>query len=118
MTRTQFLAAVSLAATAGTLRGRITYSGPKPGVKMITMEEESDCRKANGGKPVAESDVVLGKDGVVILGPTGNNFAAGMSGGIAYVYDEDGQFAKRCNTSMVTLDKLLPAHEQEATARA
>ena len=52
---------------------------------------------------------------VVVLGKTGRNFAAGMSGGIAYVYDEDGQFAKRCNTSMVSLDKLLPAHEQEAT---
>ncbi len=52
---------------------------------------------------------------VVVLGKTGRNFAAGMSGGIAYVFDEDGQFAKRCNTSMVSLDKLLPAHEQEAT---
>jgi glutamate synthase (NADPH/NADH) large chain len=35
---------------------------------------------------------------VVVLGKTGRNFAAGMSGGVAYVYDEDGQFAKRCNT--------------------
>ncbi|MCV2368515.1 glutamate synthase-related protein [Roseateles oligotrophus] len=52
---------------------------------------------------------------VVVLGKTGRNFAAGMSGGIAYVYDEDGQFAKRCNTSMVALDKLLPSAEQEAT---
>ncbi|MCV2356193.1 glutamate synthase subunit alpha [Paucibacter sp. B2R-40] len=52
---------------------------------------------------------------VVVLGKTGRNFAAGMSGGIAYVYDEDGLFAKRCNTSMVALDKLLPAAEQEAT---
>ena len=52
---------------------------------------------------------------VAVLGKTGRNFAAGMSGGVAYVYDEDGQFAKRCNTSMVSLDKLLPSHEQEAT---
>ncbi|MCV2359492.1 glutamate synthase subunit alpha [Paucibacter sp. TC2R-5] len=52
---------------------------------------------------------------VVVLGKTGRNFAAGMSGGIAYVYDEDGLFAKRCNPSMVALDKLLPAAEQEAT---
>ena len=50
---------------------------------------------------------------VVVLGKTGRNFAAGMSGGIAYVYDEDGQFAKRCNTSMVALDKVLPADQQE-----
>jgi glutamate synthase (NADPH/NADH) large chain len=52
---------------------------------------------------------------VVVLGKTGRNFAAGMSGGIAYVYDEDGLFARRCNTSMVALDKVLPAAEQEAS---
>jgi glutamate synthase (NADPH) large chain len=51
----------------------------------------------------------------VVLGKTGRNFAAGMSGGIAYVYDEDGQFAKRCNTAMVTLEKVLASGEQEAT---
>ena len=43
---------------------------------------------------------------VMVLGPTGRNFAAGMSGGIAYVYDEDGQFAKRCNTEMVNLREV------------
>ncbi|MDD3785144.1 MAG: glutamate synthase-related protein [Hydrogenophaga sp.] len=52
---------------------------------------------------------------VAVLGRTGRNFAAGMSGGVAYVYDEDGQFAKRCNTAMVSLEKVLPAAEQEAT---
>jgi glutamate synthase (NADPH/NADH) large chain len=41
---------------------------------------------------------------VVILGGTGRNFAAGMSGGIAYVYDVKGQFAENCNTEMVDLD--------------
>ncbi|MFZ9264832.1 MAG: glutamate synthase subunit alpha, partial [Polynucleobacter sp.] len=51
---------------------------------------------------------------VVALGLTGRNFAAGMSGGIAYVYDEDGLFAKRCNTSMATLEAVLPSAEQEA----
>jgi glutamate synthase domain-containing protein 3 len=49
---------------------------------------------------------------VAVLGLTGRNFAAGMSGGIAYVYDEDGMFAQRCNLSMVALDKVLPAAEQ------
>jgi glutamate synthase (NADPH/NADH) large chain len=44
---------------------------------------------------------------VVVLGRTGRNFAAGMSGGIAYVYDEDGTFASRCNASMVTLEPVL-----------
>ncbi|MDD2609280.1 MAG: glutamate synthase-related protein [Giesbergeria sp.] len=48
---------------------------------------------------------------VVVLGKTGRNFAAGMSGGIAYVYDEDGQFAQRCNKASVKLDKVLP-HEE------
>jgi glutamate synthase (NADPH/NADH) large chain len=51
---------------------------------------------------------------VVALGLTGRNFAAGMSGGIAYVYDEDGLFAKRCNTSMATLEPVLSSAEQEA----
>ena len=50
----------------------------------------------------------------VVLGKTGRNFAAGMSGGVAYVYDEDGHFAKRCNLSMVSLDKVQPREEQEA----
>jgi glutamate synthase (NADPH/NADH) large chain len=52
---------------------------------------------------------------VAVLGKTGRNFAAGMSGGVAYVYDEDGQFARRCNTAMVSLDKVLTSAEQEAT---
>ncbi len=51
---------------------------------------------------------------VVVLGKTGRNFAAGMSGGIAYVYDEDGQFASRCNTAMVSLDKVGTAADQKA----
>ena len=50
---------------------------------------------------------------VVVLGKTGRNFAAGMSGGVAYVYDEDGHFAKRCNTSMVALEKVVPREEQQ-----
>jgi glutamate synthase domain-containing protein 3 len=52
---------------------------------------------------------------VVVLGKTGRNFAAGMSGGIAYVYDEDGKFTSRCNTAMVSLGKVLPAADQEKT---
>lgn len=42
---------------------------------------------------------------VIILGRTGRNFSAGMSGGIAYVYNEDGKFRDRCNTDMVTIDE-------------
>jgi glutamate synthase (NADPH/NADH) large chain len=43
---------------------------------------------------------------VVVLGPTGRNFAAGMSGGIAYVLDEEGSFALRANQAMVALEML------------
>jgi glutamate synthase (NADPH/NADH) large chain len=50
---------------------------------------------------------------VVVLGPTGRNFAAGMSGGIAWVYDEDGSFPARCNREMV---KLFPLEEPEDVA--
>src|ERR1700736_2048175 len=42
---------------------------------------------------------------VVVLGPTGRNFAAGMSGGVAYVLDEDGSFASRCNMGMVGFEE-------------
>ncbi|MEO8539052.1 MAG: glutamate synthase large subunit [bacterium] len=42
----------------------------------------------------------------VIIGPTGRNFGAGMSGGIAYVFDEDGTFPSRCNLEMVGLEAL------------
>jgi len=46
---------------------------------------------------------------VVVLGETGRNFAAGMSGGIAYVYDPKKGFVSRCNPSMVALEPLKPA---------
>ena len=48
---------------------------------------------------------------VVILGPTGRNFAAGMSGGIAYVYDHDDDFITRCNLGMVVLEKVETAED-------
>jgi glutamate synthase (NADPH/NADH) large chain len=50
---------------------------------------------------------------VVVLGRTGRNFAAGMSGGVAYVMDEDGTFAQRCNTSMVELCELSGESEAQ-----
>jgi glutamate synthase (NADPH/NADH) large chain len=49
---------------------------------------------------------------VVVLGCTGRNFAAGMSGGVAYVYDDDGFFSTRCNTAMVALEPVLSEPEQ------
>ncbi len=48
---------------------------------------------------------------VVVLGPTGRNFAAGMSGGIAYVLDEEGDFESRCNTEMVYLEEMDSAED-------
>jgi glutamate synthase (NADPH/NADH) large chain/glutamate synthase (ferredoxin) len=53
---------------------------------------------------------------VVVLGPTGRNFAAGMSGGVAYVLDEDGAFARRCNMGMVGFES--PSSEDAAELRA
>ncbi len=53
---------------------------------------------------------------VVVLGPTGRNFAAGMSGGIAYVLDEDGTFAQRCNAGMVGLEAPSPEDATELRA--
>ena len=54
---------------------------------------------------------------MVVLGSTGRNFAAGMSGGFAYVLDLDGDFAKRCNPAMVDLEPLLPESEDEANVK-
>lgn len=72
---------------------------------------ERFCVRNSGASAVVEG---VGNHGceymtggtVVVLGLTGQNFAAGMSGGVAYVYDEDGLFAKRCNMSMVALEKV------------
>jgi len=50
---------------------------------------------------------------VVVLGATGRNFAAGMSGGIAYILDTAGDFSVRCNKEMVALEKLTDAKEIE-----
>jgi len=49
---------------------------------------------------------------VVVLGPVGYNFAAGMSGGIAYVYDEAELFATRCNLDMVDLESVWIDEDQ------
>src|SRR5581483_10795123 len=53
---------------------------------------------------------------VVVLGPTGRNFAAGMSGGVAYVYDPARTFGQRVNTEMVEVEPLDP--DDQATVRA
>ena len=50
---------------------------------------------------------------VVVIGKTGRNFGAGMSGGIAFVYDEDGDFESRCNPQMVGLERLEETEDLE-----
>jgi glutamate synthase domain-containing protein 3 len=50
---------------------------------------------------------------VVVIGKTGRNFAAGMSGGVAYVLDDDGTFKNRCNFETVTLERLDQSDLQE-----
>ena len=51
---------------------------------------------------------------VVVLGATGRNFAAGMSGGVAYVFDPDHQFEQCCNLTMVDLEPVLTAADQKS----
>jgi len=53
---------------------------------------------------------------VVILGDTGRNFGAGMSGGIAYIHDPKGEFPEKCNMGMVALEKVVEMGEIEELA--
>ena len=76
---------------------------------------ERFCVRNSGAKAVVEG---CGDHGceymtggrVVVIGPTGRNFAAGMSGGIAYVYDDNAQFPRLCNQNLVDLE---PADTEE-----
>jgi glutamate synthase (ferredoxin) len=80
------------------------------------MAGERFCVRNSGVNTVVES---VGDHGceymtggrVVVLGTTGRNFAAGMSGGIAYILDETGTFHKNCNMQMVALEKLEDPEE-------
>jgi glutamate synthase domain-containing protein 3 len=54
---------------------------------------------------------------VVVIGPTGRNFAAGMSGGIAYVLDLDGDFPMRCNREMIDLETVDAGSDDETLVR-
>ena len=96
----------------GATEGRVFFRG---------VAGERFCVRNSGALAVVEGTGDHGCEymtggTVIVLGATGRNFAAGMSGGIAYVYDNDGDFAKRCNTSMVTLEPVLPAAEQQDAA--
>lgn len=99
--------------------GNVAFYGATGGEAYIRgMAGERFCVRNSGLNAVALS---VGDHGceymtggrVVILGPTGKNFAAGMSGGIAYVYDEDGSFPKNCNQEMVKLYQLRDPEDVE-----
>jgi glutamate synthase (ferredoxin) len=92
--------------------GNVAFYGATSGEAYIRgMAGERFCVRNSGAVTVVES---VGDHGceymtggkVVILGRTGRNFAAGMSGGVAYVYDVDGAFAGRCNLDMVSLSPV------------
>ena len=100
------------AAEENVLAGNVVLYGATGGeVFLRGMVGERFCVRNSGAVAVAEG---VGDHGceymtggrAVILGPTGRNFGAGMSGGIAYVYDPDGTFALRVNREMVDLDPL------------
>ncbi len=97
--------------------GNVAFYGATNGEAFIRgMAGERFCVRNSGVRAVVEA---VGDHGceymtggrVVVLGPTGRNFAAGMSGGIAYVYDEDGTFITRCNQEMSDLESLTDPDE-------
>jgi glutamate synthase domain-containing protein 3 len=101
--------------------GNTTFYGATGGAAYIRgVAGERFCIRNSGLYAVVEG---VGDHGceymtggrVVILGSTGRNFAAGMSGGIAYVYDEKGDLKSKCNMSMVQLEK--PAESDEETIK-
>jgi glutamate synthase (ferredoxin) len=99
--------------------GNVAFYGATGGEAYIRgMAGERFCVRNSGVHAVVES---VGDHGceymtggkVVVLGLTGRNFAAGMSGGVAYVLDKTGDFRTRCNQQMVSLEKLEDADEIE-----
>jgi glutamate synthase (ferredoxin) len=97
--------------------GNVAFYGATAGEAYISgMAGERFCVRNSGVRAVIEA---VGDHGceymtggqVVVLGKTGRNFAAGMSGGIAYVFDEDGSFPGHCNKEMVDLDALDDVEE-------
>jgi len=100
--------------------GNVAFYGATRGEAYVRgMAGERFCVRNSGIHAVVEA---VGDHGceymtggrVVVLGLTGRNFAAGMSGGIAYVLDEPGDFATRCNPQMVGLEKLEEPDEIES----
>jgi glutamate synthase domain-containing protein 2/glutamate synthase domain-containing protein 1/glutamate synthase domain-containing protein 3 len=101
--------------------GNVAFYGATAGEGFIRgMAGERFCVRNSGAHAVVEG---VGDHGceymtggrVVVLGPTGRNFAAGMSGGIAYVFDDVGDFGRhRCNLEMVELEQVEAPEEAQA----
>ncbi|MBL8429037.1 MAG: glutamate synthase subunit alpha, partial [Dechloromonas sp.] len=97
----------------------VMYGATEGEAFLAGVGGERFCVRNSGGTAVVEG---VGDHGceymtggtVVVLGMTGRNFAAGMSGGIAYVLDEDSSFKHRCNLAQVALEKVLPASRHAA----
>ncbi|MDU2063966.1 MAG: glutamate synthase large subunit [Sporomusaceae bacterium] len=109
----------SYAAEHNIIIGNVAFYGATSGEAYVRgVAGERFCVRNSGANVVVEG---VGEHGceymtggrVIILGKTGRNFAAGMSGGIAYVYDPENQFAISANLEMVTLEKL--EHNDEVT---
>ena len=103
----------SFKAEENILIGNVAFYGATTGSAYINgIGGERFCVRNSGVKAVIEG---VGDHGceymtggqVIVLGETGRNFAAGMSGGIAFVYDIDGLFEKRLNKDMVNLYRLI-----------
>jgi glutamate synthase (ferredoxin) len=101
------------------IAGNVAFYGATAGEAYIRgMGGERFCVRNSGVHAVVEA---VGDHGceymtggrVVVLGPTGRNFAAGMSGGIGYVLDEKGDFPARANLQMVQLERLEREEEIE-----
>jgi glutamate synthase domain-containing protein 2/glutamate synthase domain-containing protein 1/glutamate synthase domain-containing protein 3 len=99
--------------------GNVAFYGATSGEAYIRgMAGERFCVRNSGVRAVIEG---VGDHGceymtggrVVVIGKTGRNFAAGMSGGIAYVLDEEGTFKNHCNLETVTLERLDERDVQE-----
>ncbi len=97
--------------------GNVAFYGATNGEAYIRGKAgERFCVRNSGVRAVVEAvgdhacEYMTGGR-VVVLGPTGRNFAAGMSGGVAYVYDEDDTFADRCNQEMSDLEPLTDTDE-------
>ncbi len=94
----------------------IAYGATSGEIFVSGLVGERFCVRNSGATAVVEG---VGDHGceymtggrVVVLGPTGRNFAAGMSGGIAYVYDPDNRFAENINYEMVDIEPLASADE-------